>query len=253
VSAGVESGSGSDSPAESVAIVTGAASGMGLCTARQLLRDGRAVLGLDINGEGIRAVAAELGPNLVPCEVNVIDREAVDRCMKEALSGRGLVTVVVNAAGIYPPSMLTDVTVANYRAIFDTNVLGTLNVTAAAMEYVRAHGEGAAVVNFASIDALTVSPGQLLYSASKAAVVAITRSLAIELAPYGVVVNAVAPGWVDTPGNRALGRMEAALPNVPLQRAAAPEEIAEWVCRLLDRKSYLTGETIPIAGGLCMH
>ena len=250
---GVESGSGSDTLAGSVAIVTGAASGMGLCTARQLGAADRTVLGLDMNGAGIRAVAAELGPNFVPCEVNVIDREAVDRCLKEALSGRGLVTAVVNAAGIYPPSTLTDVTVANYRDIFDTNVLGTLNVTAAAMEYIRVHGEGAAVVNFASIDALTVSPGQLLYSASKAAVVAITRSLAIELAPHKVVVTAVAPGWVDTPGNRALGRMEAALPKVPLQRAATPDEIAEWVVRLLDRKSYLTGETIPIAGGLVMH
>lgn len=253
MSSGAQTRPGSDPLAGSVAIVTGAASGMGRCTARRLVADGRTVLGLDMNGAGIRAVGAELGSNFVPCEVNIIDRDAVDRCLKETLPGRGLVTAVVNAAGIYPPSTLTDVTVSSYRHIFDTNVLGTLNVTAAAMEYVRAHGEGAAIVNFASIDALTVSPGQLLYSASKAAVVAITRSLAIELAPYGVVVTAVAPGWVDTPGNRALGRMEAALPNVPLQRAAAPEEIADWVCHLLDRKSYLTGETIPIAGGLFMH
>jgi 3-oxoacyl-[acyl-carrier protein] reductase len=253
VSAGVESGTGSDPLAGTVAIVTGAASGMGLCTARQLIAANRTVLGLDMNGAGIRAVAAELGPDFVPCEVNVIDRDAVDRSLKDALMDGGLVTAVVNAAGIYPPTTLDDVTVPNYREIFDTNVLGTLNVTAAAMEYIRGHGEGAAIVNFASIDALTVSPGQLLYSASKAAVVALTRSLAIELAPYKVVVNAVAPGWVDTPGNRALGRMEAALPSVPLQRAAAPDEIAEWVVRLLDRKSYLTGETIPIAGGLCMH
>lgn len=253
MSTGAESRANGDSPTPSVAIVTGAASGMGLCTARQLVAAGSTVLGLDKNGEGIRDVGSELGPRFVPCEVNVIDREALDRILKEALPGRGPVTAVVNAAGIYPPTTLGDVTVATYRDIFDTNVLGTLNVIAAAMEYIRAHGAGAAIVNFASIDALVVSNGQLLYSASKAAVVALTRSLAIELAPYGVVVNGVAPGWVDTPGNRALGRMEAALPNVPLKRAATPDEIAGWVCRLLDRSSYLTGETIPIAGGLVMH
>jgi 3-oxoacyl-[acyl-carrier protein] reductase len=240
-------------PRAEVAIVTGAASGMGRATAQRLVTEGWAVVGVDVNDAALRAVGAEMGERFLPCAVDVVDRGALDTALHAAIPETAFVTAVVNAAGIYPPTTLADVTVESYRHIFDINVLGTLNVTAAAMEYIRAHGKGAAVVNFASVDALTVSPGQLLYSASKAAVVAITRSLAIELAPDGVVVNGVAPGWVDTPGNRATGRMEAALASVPLKRAAAPEEIADWVCRLCRRGAYLTGETIAIAGGIYMH
>lgn len=236
-----------------IAIVTGAGSGMGRATAAQLTTEGWTVVGIDLDGSAVEAVGAELGERFLPCVADIVDRPAVDRALRDVLGEGSLVTAVVNAAGIYPPTTLADVTVETYRRIFDVNVLGTLNVTAAAMEFIRAHGKGAAVVNFASVDALTVSPGQLLYSASKAAVVAITRSLAIELAPDGVVVNGVAPGWVDTPGNRATGRMDAALASVPLKRAAAPEEIADWVCRLCRRGSYLTGETIAIAGGIYMH
>jgi 3-oxoacyl-[acyl-carrier protein] reductase len=110
--------------------------------------------------------------------------------------------------------------------------------------------EGSAIVNFASIDAFVPSPGQLLYCASKAAVVALTRSLAIELGPK-VRVNALAPGWVDTPGNRASGRMEEALASVPLGRAATPEEIADlvWFLAGEGRAGYVTGETLTATGG----
>ena len=124
-------------------------------------------------------------------------RAAVERAVTEL----GPLKAVVNAAGIYPPSTLESATVELYRRTFDVNVLGTLLVTQAAAPHLV---EGGAVVNFASIDAFVPSPGQLLYCASKAAVVALTRSLALELAPR-VRVNALAPGWVDTPGNRRPG------------------------------------------------
>ena len=137
----------------------------------------------------------------------------------------GAPSALVNAAGIYPPTTLETATVELYRRTFDVNVLGTILVTQATAPHMR---EGAAIVNFASIDAFVPSPGQLVYCASKAAVVALTRSLALELAPR-VRVNAIAPGWVDTPGNRATGRMEAALAGVPLGRAATPEEMADLV------------------------
>ena len=134
----------------------------------------------------------------------------------------GLLRTVVNAAGIYPTSTLADYSEDTYRRIFDVYVLGTLNVTAAAVPLMRAHGSGGAIVNFASIDAFAVSQGQLVYSASKAAVVSITRSLAIELADDGIAVNAVAPGWVATDGTLAGGRIEEAVEAVPLGRAAGP-------------------------------
>ncbi len=236
-----------------LAVVTGAASGMGAATAAQLVGEGWTVAAVDLAGEPLQARRQTLGERFLPCPVDIVDREALAVALAKVVPDDVPVKAVVNAAGVFPPSTLDDYTEEAYRHIFDVNVLGTLNTTAVAMTYVRAHGGGAAVVNFASVDALAVSPGQLLYSSSKAAVVALTRSLAIELAPDGVVVNGVAPGWVDTPGNRATGRMEAALASVPLKRAATPEEIADWVCRLCRPGSYLTGETVVIAGGVYMH
>ena len=235
------------------AIVTGAGSGMGLATSAQLIDEGWTVLGVDVDANSLESAARALGPNLVTCTADLVDRGELEASLDSAMPADSMVTAVVNAAGIYPPSTLEDFTEQSYRHIFEVNVLGTLNTTAAALPHLRAHGRGGAVVNFASIDALTVSSGQLLYSASKAAVVAITRSLAIELAPDGITVNGVAPGWVDTPGNRATGRMEAALPNVPLKRAATPDEVADWVCRLCKPGSYMTGETLVIAGGIFMR
>ena len=107
-------------------------------------------------------------------------------------------TAVVNCAGIYPPTRLDDYSEDVYRRVFDVNVLGTLNVTAAAVPHLRAAG-GGAVVNFASVDAFAVSPGQLLYSASKAALWSATNSLRLELAPQGVHVLGLHVGYVDTP------------------------------------------------------
>jgi NAD(P)-dependent dehydrogenase (short-subunit alcohol dehydrogenase family) len=164
------------------------------------------------------------------------------------ISGVG---VVVNAAGIYPPTTLADYDDETYRHIFDVNVLGTLNVIAETRSALRAAG-GGAVINFASIDAFAVSRGQLIYSASKAAIVSVTRSLAVELGDDNITVNAVAPGWVDTPGTRAGGRMADAVATIPLRRAAQPQEVADWVWKLA-QGTYMTGETIVIAGGLIVR
>ena len=135
-----------------------------------------------------------------------------------------------------------------FHRVFDVNVLGVINVMAAAVPHMP---EGSAVVNFASVDGFTVSPGQLVYGASKAAVIMITKATALELAPRGIRVNAIAPGWVDTPGNAATGRMAAAAASIPLGRVAAPSEIAEWVWLLTGggATSFMTGETVTLSGG----
>jgi 3-oxoacyl-[acyl-carrier protein] reductase len=225
------------------AVVTGAASGMGSAVAERFVQEGWRVVGVDL-------ATGALARDVVPLPLDVVDRAALEREFPAAV-GASPLRVVVKAAGINPPSTLADYTDDAYRRIFDVNVLGTLNVIAAAAPLLRAAG-GGAIVNFASVDAFAVSPGQLLYSASKAAVVSLTRSLAIELAADGIVVNAVAPGWVDTPGNAATGRMDDVARTIPLGRVADPSEIADWVWQL-GRGSYVTGELLVISGGSAMH
>jgi NAD(P)-dependent dehydrogenase (short-subunit alcohol dehydrogenase family) len=222
-----------------VAILTGAASGMGRACAERFVAEGWQVAALDraeAELDGALAVAAD-----------VTDPAAVAAAVERVVSELGAPKALVNAAGVYPPSTLETATAELYRLTFDVNVLGTLLVTQAAAPH---FADGAAVVNFASIDAFVPSPGQLLYCASKAAVVALTKSLALELGPR-VRVNAIAPGWVDTPGNRVTGRMEAALESVPLGRAATPEEMADlvWFLGGEGRAGYVTGETLTATGG----
>ena len=228
--------------------MTGAASGMGRAVAERFLDEGWDVVGVDLNADALAELAALRGPAYHPVHADITDRTAL--AMAVSPLPRRL-RAVVNAAGIYPTTTLAAYDDAIYRRIFDVNVLGTLNVIAETVRALRASGSGA-VVNFASIDAFAVSRGQLLYSASKAAVVSLTRSLAVELSANNITVNAVAPGWVDTPGTRAGGRIEEAIKTVPLGRAARPDEIADWVWKLC-HGSYLTGETLVISGGLTVR
>jgi 3-oxoacyl-[acyl-carrier protein] reductase len=223
----------------SVAIVTGAASGMGAACAERFAAEGWLVAGFDL-----AAVAAD---GVLGIAVDIADPDAVADAVARVLAVLGAPSALVNAAGVYPPSTLVTASAALYRRTFDVNVLGTLLVTQATVPHMP---ENSSIVNFASIDAFAPSPGQLLYCASKAAVVALTRSLALELAPR-VRVNGIAPGWVDTPGNRATGRMDAALASVPLGRAASPAEIADlvWFLAGEQRAGYVTGETLAATGG----
>lgn len=225
------------------ALVTGAASGMGQATAAMFLERGWCVLGVDITPDlGLEHAA------LTPLAVDIRDGAAVTA----ALSDHGSIDAVANIAGVYPPTTIETYTEDLYRRIFDVNVFGLLNVTRAALPHMSA---GSAIVNFASVDAFTVSPGQLLYGASKAAVVVLTKELALELAPRGIRVNGIAPGWVDTPGNAATGRMAEAAKSIPLGRVAQPSEIAEWVWILTGSGAagFVDGETIVISGADVMR
>src|SRR5690349_11878753 len=212
---------------------------MGRSVAERFVAEGWDVAALDLAAAGIAGAEAFV--------TDITDPVAVQDTIARVVERLGPPSAVVTAAGVSPPTTLEPPTLELYRRTFDVNVLGTLLVTQACAPHIT---DGAAVVNFASIDAYVPSPGQLVYCASKAAVVALTRSLALELAPR-VRVNGIAPGWVDTPGNRATGRMEAALASVPLGRAATPDEMADlvWFLAGEGRAGYVTGETVVATGG----
>lgn len=228
-----------------VALVTGAGSGMGRSTAEAFLNEGWHVIAVDVTAPEFNGHSA----HVTPLVADVRDRAALEAKLDEVLPGiGGAIHAVANIAGVYPPSTLDTYTDELYRLVFDVNVLGVLNVMAAAK---RSMPEGSAIVNFASVDGFQVSPGQLVYGASKAAVIMITKATALELADRRIRVNAIAPGWVNTPGNAATGRMEAAASSIPLGRVAHPEEIARWVKILTDNEAagFMTGETVTLSGG----
>ena len=236
---------GADSTTPGVALVTGAGSGMGQSTAAAYLAHGWTVLAIDV----APVDPAGTDGRLIPLVVDVRDRAALEAALAEQLPALGgALHAVANVAGIYPPSTLDTVTAELFHRVFDINVLGVINVMAAAAPYLP---EGSAIVNFASVDGFVVSPGQLVYGASKAAVIMLTKATALELAPRGIRVNAIAPGWVATPGNAATGRMEAAAAGIPLGRVATPAEIAEWVWLLTGggAASFMTGDTVTLSGG----
>jgi 3-oxoacyl-[acyl-carrier protein] reductase len=229
-----------------LAVVTGAARGIGRSVARSLSAQDWSVVAIDRDGRALSGLT------------DVHKREQVDVAIADDCARlaeivgslgsplRGL----VNCAGIYPPTRLQDFTVELYERIFSINVLGTLLMTQALMPHLVA-GAPAAVVNLASDNAFEAATDQLLYGAAKAAVVSITRSIGVQYAARQVRVNAVAPGWVDTDGTRASGRIQAAAHEVPMGRAATGDEIAEIIAWLLDPNAsgFVTGETVLATGG----
>lgn len=226
-----------------VALVTGAASGMGKAVMEKFQREGWAVVAID---------RSEMPPQpgITPVVADITCYSALREAVAGALQGRR-VSALINAAGIFPVSTLESSNDALYRQIFDVNVLGSVNTAKVASEFISA--QGGALLMFASVDAFAVSPGQLLYSASKAAVVSLVKSLAIELVGKKIVVNAIAPGWVETEGTLKSGRIHEGVKAVPMQRAASVGEIADWVWAFSSQPGYITGETLVISGGSYMR
>ena len=230
-------------PASPVVLVTGAASGIGQAAAGRLARDGWTVVGADL----------QEGNGVMRCDVTSGDDVA--RVVAECVGRLGALDAVVNAAGVGSPARFLEADDELWQSIFEVNVMGTVRVSRAALPHVRASADARrGIVNFTSQAAKT---GGLLigapYSASKAAVLCLTKTMAAEFAADGVRVNAVAPGIIDTPfldrvpGIRDRGR------QLPLGRVGSPEEVAGVVAFLLSRDaSYLTGEIVDVNGGLLM-
>ena len=217
-----------------VAVVTGGSSGIGAACARLLERNGASVVVLDQAGSPA---------------VDITDREAVN-AVAESLDRAD---VLINAAGVLTDNKPVDeLTTDDFRRNFEVNVLGTVNACQAFADHLQA--SGGAVVNVASQAALVSLPQQAAYTASKGAVAALTRSLAIDWAARGVRVNAVAPGFTVTPMTEAFFQNEtftaAAVARIPLGRLLQPEEIAGAIVFLASPlASAITGVVLPVDGG----
>lgn len=227
------------------AVVTGAGQGLGRAIARRLAADGHDLVLVDVDAVRADEVADELGGRAVVC--NVSEPAGV------AAIGRDLdeVAVLVNNAGIYRLGSIVESSEEDLRAVVDVNLLGTVWCTRALTPHLRA-GRGS-VVNLSSGAATTCSPGLGTYPASKAAIEALTRQLALELAP-DVRVNAVAPGLIRTEGTDANyrdGRDETRARAVPLGRIGTAEDIADVVAFLCSSAArYMTGQVLRVDGGL---
>ncbi|MCA1619946.1 MAG: SDR family oxidoreductase [Acidobacteria bacterium] len=238
-----------------VALVTGAASGIGRACAVELARAGADVALLDAAAEAVLAQAENLlkaaGARVVSFRADVRDHERAARVVEETLARLGRLDILVNAAGTNADAPLWEMTEEQWRLVLDTNLKGAFSYTQAAARHFRRARAGR-VVNVASIEAGRGRFGLANYAASKAGLVALTRSAAAELGRYGVAVNAVAPGFIRTPlverlSEAVRGR---AVAESALGRMGEPEDVAHAVLFLCsERARHVTGAVLTVDGG----
>jgi 3-oxoacyl-(acyl-carrier-protein) reductase len=237
-----------------IAIITGSGRGLGAATALRMAREGANVVINDISEEAARATAAEiekLGRKAMVSTHDVSVTAQAQALVEETKKKFGQVDILVNNAGITRDSMLHKLTEEKWDEVIRVNLKGPFNMGQACAKAMMERKYGK-IVNLASV-AWLGNVGQTNYSASKAGVVGLTRTWALELARYQINVNAIAPGLIDTQMTQAIPPevKEKFLAKIPLHRIGKPEDIAALVCFLAsDEANYVTGQCIQIDGGL---
>jgi NAD(P)-dependent dehydrogenase (short-subunit alcohol dehydrogenase family) len=237
-----------------VAIVTGAAQGIGLGIATALLERGATVFLADVDEDRLAAAPASLGPLAARSQTvvaDVADGAQVARLVREAEAVHGSVDILVNNAGVLVAKTLVEHSEEDWDRVCGVNLRGPFLCMRAALPGMIAAGRGS-IVSMSSIAAFHTTTEHASYAASKAALAALTRDVASEVAEHGVRVNAIAPGPIETPMTRRVVEDEAAgkVPAVPLGRMGMPADIAAAVAFLVsDEASFVTGVTMAVAGG----
>lgn len=235
------------------AIVTGGASGIGMETSRRLLASGLAALTIwDRNEAALAAARKTLGERVQTRAVDVADPNSVDSAAREAQKAMGGIDILVNSAGITGPNMTVwDYPVEDWRAVIDINLTGTFFCLRSVLPIMKAAHYGR-VVNIASVAGKEGNPNASAYSASKAGVIALTKSAAKELVRDGVLVNCITPAAVETPMFAQMKKefIDFMLSKIPMGRFGTPQEIAAlitWLCS--DDITFSTGAAFDISGG----
>jgi len=247
---------------ERVAVVTGAASGMGLAIARRLAARGDRVGLLDVEGEAAVRAAGELresGAVAIGVEADVSDRGAVDAALGKVRAELGPVAIMVTSAGLDAFDSFLDIGTERWEQLLAVNLTGTFHCLQAAAPDMIA-GRWGRIVTISSAGAQSGAARMAHYVASKAGVIGLTRALALELAPYGITVNNIPPGVIDTPMSRRaeaagnLFRLEKlAARMIPVGRAGTPEDIAA-ICAFLcsEEAGFITGQVVGVNGGMVL-
>jgi len=241
-----------------VAVVTGAGSGMGLAIGHRLARDGHAVALLDASGDSVEHAAADArsrGGAAMAAAVDVSDRAAVDDAFARVRAELGPIAIVVTSAGIDRFEKFTEISVESWERMLAVNLTGTFHCVQAGVPDMLDAGWGR-VVTISSSSAQSGAARMAHYVASKGGVLGFTKALALELAPQGITVNTIPPGFIDTAMTRRaeergdLPNLDAVIARTPVRRAGTADDIAA-ACAFLcsDEASYITGQAINVNGG----
>jgi 3-oxoacyl-[acyl-carrier protein] reductase len=238
---------------DKVAIITGAAKGIGFSTAQRFAQEGAIAILADMNLESVKAAAAQI-PNAQAYAMNVTDRASIQAVVDQVMQKHGRIDILINNAGITQDARLVKMTEAQFDAVIDVNLKGVFNCTQLIVPHMLEAGSGS-IVNASSVVGIYGNFGQTNYSATKFGVIGFTKTWARELGPKGIRVNAVCPGFIAT-------EMVKAMPENILQdierrswlgRLGTPEEIANVYLFLASNEaSFINGVALEVSGGISL-